>query len=157
MLEQGNIYNVLTKVEDICPTVIGISCGVTSGRAEEPPAPDSLESHPPAASPLSHTVKQPLPLPAEACLLESASLQPPEPTFTRLNVVNSKPAQSHKDNSSSHLPPVAKRAKGKRRPPAPSTEVDINTLKGLLDSASLHISDVIVLSNFAALHFLGPS
>lgn len=57
------------------------------------------------------------------------------PTFTGLDV-DSQPTQSPQDRSSSH-PPPAKRAEGNRRPPAPSTEQDVNTLRCLLFTAEI--------------------
>lgn len=96
------------------PSVIDISCGVESGTREETAALVSVASlpltapalPPTAAPPLPPTAENPLPPTAEACLLEPASLEPPEPTFTGLDVDNSQPTQSPQDRSSSHPLPA---------------------------------------------------
>lgn len=72
---------VLDIVGEYSPTVIGVSCGVESGTAEEAPAPISVASLPPAAPALPptvtptfpHTAEQPLLPPAEAYLNQHPS------------------------------------------------------------------------------------
>ena len=111
---------VLDIVGEDSPSVIGISCGVESGTAEDAPAPVSPKSLPATAlaptpaPPPPHTAEQPLSPPAETCLLETPQ-----------------------DGSNTHLPPAAKRAKGNRRPPTPSTVENIDTLRCQLFKAEI--------------------